>query len=276
MYKMLNTKILVCAHKEDYVRSDEVYTPIHVGKSISSIDLGFIGDNSGDNISKENKSFCELTAMYWAWRNMKDIKIIGLAHYRRYLDLDRYYKWGSERCVSLADFKQMHYNNSLIEKLLNRYDIIISKPRYYNYDLYTEYCISHISDDIRTLQDVVHDLSPEYDKAFKTVMFKNEKLSHFNMFITRWDVFDDYCTWLFSILFEAKQRININNYNPVQYRIFGYMAERLLNIYIEKNRMKPLKVTTIWVNDNSNNISFLRYCLRRIRTQMLNLIRNIN
>ena len=87
-------KILVAAHKADpNIRQDEVYMPIHVGKSLHpELDLGFQGDNTGDNISEKNGSYCELTALYWAWKNLKDVEIIGLAHYRRYFaeDIKKY------------------------------------------------------------------------------------------------------------------------------------------------------------------------------------------
>ena len=83
----MNTKILVCCHKKDVMATHEPYMPIHVGKALHpELDLGIQGDNTGDNISEKNGSYCELTGMYWAWKNLKDVDIIGLCHYRRYFD----------------------------------------------------------------------------------------------------------------------------------------------------------------------------------------------
>ena len=75
------TKILVCSHKEDYVRNDSIYMPIQVGKVNATANLGFQGDDSGENISYKNLSYCELTALYWAWKNLKKVDYIGLCHY---------------------------------------------------------------------------------------------------------------------------------------------------------------------------------------------------
>ena len=58
-------QILVCCHKPDVFRSDDIYMPIHVGKENSNHDLGIQGDNTGDHISDKNSSFCELTGLYW-------------------------------------------------------------------------------------------------------------------------------------------------------------------------------------------------------------------
>ena len=81
---MSKVKILVAQHKPAKVYSNDIYTPIHVGKAISSLDLGILGDDTGENISHLNPYYCELTAQYWAWKNLHDVDYIGLCHYRRY------------------------------------------------------------------------------------------------------------------------------------------------------------------------------------------------
>ena len=83
---MSKSIILVCAHKPDRCLLHEPYMPIQVGKAISTVDLGFAGDDTGDNISDKNRSFCELTAHYWAWKNLGEADYVGLSHYRRYFD----------------------------------------------------------------------------------------------------------------------------------------------------------------------------------------------
>ena len=82
----MSIKIFVCYHKKDVYRKVDGYVPIHVGKANSTVDLGFVGDDSGDNISTLNPWYCELTALYWAWKNEKEADYIGLSHYRRSFD----------------------------------------------------------------------------------------------------------------------------------------------------------------------------------------------
>ena len=83
-------KILVCAHKPDsQIRNYPPYMPIQVGAALHpEMDLGFQKDNVGDNISEKNPRYCELSAIYWGWKNIKDVEYQGLAHYRRYFDID--------------------------------------------------------------------------------------------------------------------------------------------------------------------------------------------
>jgi hypothetical protein len=236
---MSNTKILVCCHTNDIYKSDEQFFPIHVGKQISDKKIDTIqGDNTGDNISDKNKSFCELTGMYWAWKNLPKTDFIGLCHYRRYFDFTSKISLSDIQIVPKKDFDIKNIGFVDSKKLLKDCDIILAKRKSYPYNLRIDYCVNHISSDFFTLADVINDLYPDYSETFVEVMENNNKLNHYNMFLTRYDIFDDYCKWLFSILFECEKRIDITNYNVFQKRIFGYMSERLLMVYVKKNKLK--------------------------------------
>ena len=81
--RLIDVKIIVATHKKVKMPQDNsLYLPIHVGREGKS-DIGFIGDNTGDNISSLNPYYCELTGLYWAWKNL-DCDYLGLVHYRRY------------------------------------------------------------------------------------------------------------------------------------------------------------------------------------------------
>ena len=79
-----NIKILVAAHKKYWMPSDEMYLPIQVGHAIADVNIGYQPDDTGENISAKNANYCELTGIYWAWKNL-DADYIGLVHYRRYI-----------------------------------------------------------------------------------------------------------------------------------------------------------------------------------------------
>ena len=134
---------------------------------------------------------------------------------------------------------------------LNNRSIIVASPVHYNVSLYYDYCCCHISDDFLTLKKVIESQNNQsYIDAFNKVMYQNNKLRHYNMFIMTWSVYNEYCKWLFGILSKVESEVDITNYSPAQKRIFGYMAERLLNVFIEANKMETIEKKVIWFNDS--------------------------
>ena len=84
---MKDIKIIIATHKQHFMPSDDMYLPLHVGKS-GKEELGYQGDDTGDNISAKNPNFCELTGLYWAWKNLPNY-YLGLIHYRRFFSVKR-------------------------------------------------------------------------------------------------------------------------------------------------------------------------------------------
>ena len=157
MMEECKTKILVVTHKPDKVYSDNVYIPIQVGKVLSHCDLGFQGDDTGDNISEKNPIYCELTAQYWAWKNLKDVEYIGLCHYRRY-------------------FKTKYTEDNVIP-LLQKYDIILPEPIYYPYSIEQKLYRAAIEEDVAILCQVIEKLYPEYKKSVLAYLYNNMDIS---------------------------------------------------------------------------------------------------
>lgn len=225
-----NIKILVACHKADQnIRQDDIYMPIQVGKALHpDLDLGFQCDNEGDNISHKNESYCELTAVYWAWKNLKDVDYIGLSHYRRYFDFDK-------KGFSAYNFVPIPYDKgkdeNRMQKLLSKNDVIISTPIILPFEVKVDYSLFHFKDDIKIIRDIIQNNFNEYLKDFDDVM-DNNKYSPCNMFVMSKTLFDKYCSWLFNILELAESKIDISNYDFYQKRIYGFIAERLLNVFI--------------------------------------------
>ncbi len=106
-------------------------------------------------------------------------------------------------------------------------------------------------------------------------MYRNNKFSSYNMFIMRRDLFNDYSEWLFNILFEVEKRISISAY-PDQARVFGYMSEYLLNVFIHYNGLKAKKVPVLMVRDKLYYTSRVReYTKKFILAMRNNLVHRI-
>ena len=207
---------------------DDVYLPLHVGRE-GKQELGYVGDNTGDNISKKNANFCELTGLYWAWKNLQ-CDYIGLCHYRRYFCSGSYSK--SVESKRKAIFHRQDY-----EALLKQYDVVLPKKRnYYIETVRSQYEHAHNKRDLDECERIIAEKYPEYSEAFTTVMGRT-KLHILNMFAMKKELFDEYCTWLFDILFELEKRIDISGYDQYQARVFGFVAERLFNVWLEKQNL---------------------------------------
>ena len=133
-------------------------------------------------------------------------------------------------------------------RLFSRCDIVMARPKIYHYNLYTDYCKCHIESDLLTARQVIAEKYPAYLPDFDRVFFRNNRLSHFNMFVLPRERFEAYSAWLFDILFEVERRIEIQD-DPVQGRVMGYLSERLLSVWVRHNRLKICYKTVLMVND---------------------------
>lgn len=265
MEKKSRVKILVCTHKFDYVKDDEVYTPIQVGKAVSDVDLGFIGDDTGDNISHRNDWFAELTATYWAWNNLKEVDYVGLCHYRRYFNFHtRGLLFSEYQIVKTSEIPNKDLSIPKLDQLFQRYDVILPKEKYYSWNLFDDYAHCHNSEEMRILLKVLHDKYPKYYNAACNVL-KHNVLTHCNMFIMPKDRFAEYCKWLFGVFDALDIEFKTLGYYPIQRRIYGFMGERLMTIYAAHQRWKIKRYPLYWVTDGYKNQSFLKRLFRRIK-----------
>lgn len=214
---------MVATHKSYWMPTDNVYLPVHVGKE-GKEDIGFIGDNTGDNISTKNANYCELTGLYWAWKNIS-ADYIGLCHYRRYFT--------RANPINCEKKKQVILSRNEWEKLLEKHPIIVpDKRKYYIETNRSHYNHSHYAKDIDTTEKIIQKKYPQYINAFTKVM-KRTWAHMFNMFVMRKDYLNEYCTWLFDVLQELENRTDITNYNVIEARIYGYISELLLDVWLE-------------------------------------------
>ena len=227
---MKDIKVIVATHKKYQMPTDDLYFPVHVGAEEKE-DLGYIKDNEGDNISTKNPSFCELTGLYWAWKNLK-ADYIGLVHYRRHFFLKKkHYKTEKEKFENVLTLNEA-------DKLLDEADIILPKKRkYYIENLYSHYKHTMYVEPLDETRKIIEEKYPEYLGEFDKL--HNRTSAHmFNMFIMKKEILNDYCAWLFDILFGLERKIDSSKYDAFHARFYGRISELLLDVWINKNELK--------------------------------------
>jgi len=226
---MKKIEILVCAHKQDEnTRNGGVYRAVQAGKALHpELDLGFTCDNEGENISEKNPFWSEYTVLYWGWKNQKNVSYSGLCHYRRYFDLD---------------IKEKN-----IDSLLAKKDILVIKPifpmlskreRMNNLARITSF------EDAVLFLDTILYMYPQYNKEIMEYFFNSRLRVPFSMFIAKKEIFDQYCEFIFPVLFEMEKRIKQHGYSR-QKRAIGYFGEFSLGLFMLCKHLKykfvPLK-----------------------------------
>lgn len=209
-----------------------MYQPIQVGAAGKApISPSWLRDDEGDNISGRNRTFCELTGLYWAWKHI-DAEVYGLCHYRRYFAGKQRFEARNTSIISEEE----------INGLLERADIVLPKKRHYFIETReSQYIHAHHAEDLRVTEEVIRESCPGYLPAWYDML--SSRSGHIcNMFIMRKELFTEYCGWLYGILFKVEERLDISGYSDYDSRVFGFIAERLLDVWVETRRLKYIEV----------------------------------
>lgn len=223
---MDKVKILVACHKPDDVFKNDVYTPIHVGRAVSKFKnemSDMIGDDTGDNISAKNPYYSELTAQYWAWKNL-NAEYVGLCHYRRYFQ------------------EEITVDN--VDKLLgDNYDMILAPLLCENVNIGNHLIRATCLEDVYIFVKCIKKISPEYYPVAMDVLSSNE-VSPYNMFVMKKTIFQEFAKWQFDILFEMEKYTKISGYTRMK-RVFGYMSEMMLTTYALYHHLRIKKIPIV-------------------------------
>ncbi len=244
----MDIQIIVATHKKYPIPSDPMYLPVQAGAATHPR-LPYTADNTGDNISAKNASYCELTALYWAWKNL-DFDYLGLCHYRRY------FAWqlvGRKRSRVLTE--------EMARLMLCKTPVVLPRKRnYYIETGYSQYVHAHHEQDLIQTRTILKEKYPLYTPFFDKTL--NRSSGHrFNMFIMRRDLLNSYCTWLFDVLFSLEEQLDTSSYNENDRRVYGFIAERLLDVWIETNQVPYCELPVLhtesqhWLN---KGIGFLK------------------
>lgn len=241
----MNIKIVVATHKKYPMPGGALYLPVQAGAACHER-LAYQGDDAGENISEKNSVYCELTALFWAWKNM-DADAAGLCHYRRYFQ---------------EPGKKAPLQKETLEKMLMEYPVILPKKR--NYFIETgesQFVHAHGQESLDALRGTLKHLYPSYLSAFDQSMARTAG-HRFNMFIMRREQFDAYCAWLFEILFETEKRLR-----PPAPRMMGYLSERLMDAWIETDSIPYRELAVYHTEKEKWLVKGSTFLLRKLRSR---------
>ncbi len=238
----MSIRLFVSYHKPFPVPQNSFLVPVQVGAALREDTLaGCLRDDAGENISGKNRSYCELTAQYWAWKNAK-ADYFGFFHYRRYLYPDlaakRPYRVEAVPTAKLLDKLGFGTFPGLVEK----YDLIAPKGEDMHLPVRAHYAQApcHHGKDLALVEEVVRELTPAYAGALEEYLCGS--VCYFgNIFIMSAPVFHRYCGWLFPILEEFDRRADLTGYGPQELRVDGYLAERLFGGFYTKLKAEGAK-----------------------------------
>ena len=215
MYKMQHykDKQLSSDYKQPYY-----LIPVQVGAAMTDCVTAELVDNAGENISEKNGDYSELTGLYWIWKNrikQQDGKYYGLAHYRRFLEL------------SEDDQRRLTANNI---------DAVLPYPMPYEPNIEAHHLRYLSESEWNAVLQALDELQPEYAKAFKEIL-KQNYFYNYNVIVAKTEVLDNYCSWLFPLLFRIEE-INDSKGEKQPNRYIGYVGETLETLYFMYNKDK--------------------------------------
>lgn len=238
---MNKVKIFVCCHKPDTVISNDVYTPLHVGRAQSKFKeemKNMIGDDTGCNISEKNPYYSEATGIYWIWKNVHDTEYVGLCHYRRFFEptftaanIDSFFEDGTDVLMVGPEIRTQNRWNMLLTYI----DV----------------------ESLLIMKDVINKLYPEYNKTLQE--FSRSYIDYaFNMVVCKKELYDKYAEWMFTITQETEKYIRIPSYSNRK-RVWAYMTEFLTPVFFLHNC--KIKALPYIKEGKPHHLSFKKKCL---------------
>lgn len=246
---------LICTNKEPFFN-------IQCGRSTTKIQLDMAGDDTGDSLSSQNMFWSEITGLYWAWKNLEKSEFIGLCSYRRFFNFEQSSKPIEIVKSSEAKDRVFSVDYDSVGKIFNDFDIILPVPYTYAWSIRRVCSKNYKNTDFSLLEEMIKEVCPEYYCSYKKVMYKSNTLIGHNMFIMKWDEFESYCKWVFDILIPLSKIIDPTGYPINQQRVFGYMHELLLAVYVEHKKLKAYRSQITWVENKQSYSRFNKISYR--------------
>jgi len=223
--------IYVITHKtfDDSILPQDGYRVLYVGAGEDAKE-NYIRDNTGDNISEKNKSYCELTGMYWIWKNAEETPddTVGIVHYRRFFTEKE-----EDREYMRTGVMPRPLDYEVCEYATDDRSVLVPEKLMSVFNVYGVYRNTHDRSDIFKLRSILMSKYPEYVDALDETMNSHYGY-YYNMFACKKRYFDEYCEWLFDVMSELEKRIDVTDrVDDYQKRVIGFISERLLKVWFE-------------------------------------------
>lgn len=236
--KNSKVKILISYHKPADILKSEIFEPIHAGRAIShkkskdgggatERDLSWFfstmrGDDRGENISCRNRELNEMTAIYWAWKNLfelggEDLDYIGHMHYRRIFDFeDVFFSRWERDCRRMYSFDE-EFPELVLRTMFQPSDDSVRKklsgcaaliPRAHS----SEFCVGKEGNfsekyfPVSTVKKYLKILQEKNPTIDVEKYLNSPKRYVWNIFVFRRDIFDDFCRFVFPAVFEFSSK----------------------------------------------------------------------
>lgn len=225
--------LFMCCHKK-YSVIPPLFNAIQCGASCNPPVTEAMPDNKGDNISELNPMYCELTAHYYAWKNI-EAEYYGFCHYRRFFCIDESIKrpYAVRGTISQSSLNVMSGDEAYWNKLLPKYDIIVPRSEDMGIAAREHYCTAkyHYPEDLQLFVDILKSAAPHLTQTAESYLSQNKQY-FCNMFIMKKNLFFEYCDTLFKILKEFDKHKTMHN-DFQSDRTDGYLGEIFTGIFIQ-------------------------------------------
>ncbi|MGL2222846.1 DUF4422 domain-containing protein, partial [Oenococcus oeni] len=134
-------------------------------------------------------------------------------------------------------------NSKQLDDLFKNNQIVLPKKRnYYIQTNYSHYVHAHHAEAIDKAREL---MSPTYQISYDKIMKRTDQ-HLFNMLIMTRQQLDEYADWMFDILFKLEKEIDTSTYDQYEKRVFGFVGERLLDIFLDANNKKYVEVPFVF------------------------------
>jgi hypothetical protein len=262
--------IYASTHCHPVIVQNEFITPLQLRKKITGIDLGYLSDDTGDNISNQGISYGGgLPSFYWIWKNDIESDYVGFCQYRRYFLLDEKHNYFQIEYVTNEDgLKKIKFGDEYIRSVLEHYDVVLSKKKRFTKSVWNTYGCMHDERDFVALETAISQICPEYSDIFITYIKRGNILPQFGMIITSKQIFDNFCEWIFPIIYKLDEMKDSNKNSLLEPRRIDYICEHLMPLYFMKHTELKIKHLPIVVADpTKKKVSNFRYFCSQLKTE---------